>query len=119
MEAHLMDIVTHWYRTAVWYDELEQTAMRKLGVTHVNYVDALDVPTPDETLLEGLTRAIRNLRLLDECDLSPKELILILRDTREWAERWSILSPKGERFAALAARIEKDFKQLKKGKVPQ
>jgi hypothetical protein len=114
-----MDIVSHWYGTAVWYDDLEVMAMQKLGMTHVNFVDAYDLPTPDEILHEGFRRAIRNLRLLEECDLSSKELILSLRDTKEWSERWSMQSPNGERFAKLATRIDRDFKALRKGRIPQ
>ena len=58
-----MDVVSHWYGTAVWHDDLEVIAMQKLGMTHVNFVDAYDpLPTADETLHEGLRRSIRNLR---------------------------------------------------------
>jgi hypothetical protein len=111
-----MDIVTHWYGISIWHDPLEITAMQKLGITHFNVTDAFDdLPTTEETLLEGFRRAIRNLRLLDECDdLSLETLVLILRDTQEWSERWSILSPNGERFGAFAAKIEKDLKGIKR-----
>jgi len=114
-----MDVVHHWYGTQTWIDELEDFAMNKFGSTYVNHVDAYDLPPPKEILFEGVRRVVRNIQLLEDSGELPSEiLILILRETHEWAERWAMLSDDGERFAKLAARIEKDFKQLKKGRVP-
>ena len=112
-----MDVVQHWYGTATWVDQLEEYAMQKFGATYVNYIDAYDLPTTKEILFEGVRRAIRNIQLLEDSGELPSEiLILILRETHEWAERWAMLSENGDRFAALAAKIEKDFAKLKKGR---